>query len=35
MLYFLCAVLLVLSRIGHGLLVNARDDFVDLSAPLL
>jgi rod shape-determining protein MreC len=28
-------VLLVLSRIGHGLLVNARDDFVDLSAPLL
>lgn len=34
-LYFLCAVLLVLSRIGHGLLVNARDDFVDLSAPLL
>jgi rod shape-determining protein MreC len=34
-LYFLCAVLLVLSRIGHGLLVNVRDDFVDLSAPLL
>jgi rod shape-determining protein MreC len=34
-LYFLCAVLLVLSRIGHGMLVNARDDFVDLSAPLL
>jgi rod shape-determining protein MreC len=34
-LYFLCAVLLVLSRIGHGLLVNARDDLVDLSGPLL
>jgi rod shape-determining protein MreC len=34
-LYFLCAVLLVLSRIGHGLLVDARDEFVDLSGPLL
>ncbi|MEM7191423.1 MAG: rod shape-determining protein MreC [Pseudomonadota bacterium] len=34
-LYFLCAVLLVLSRIGHGALTEARDEFVDLSAPLL
>jgi len=34
-LYFLCAVLLVLSRIGHGVLADARDEVVDLSAPLL
>ena len=34
-LYFLCAVLLVLSRIGHGALTDARDELVDLSAPLL
>jgi rod shape-determining protein MreC len=34
-LYFLCAVLLVLSRIGHGAVVDARDRFVDLTAPLL
>ncbi|ODR98765.1 hypothetical protein AUC68_06025 [Methyloceanibacter methanicus] len=34
-LYFLCAVLLVLSRIGHGALADARDELVDLSAPLL
>jgi len=34
-LYFLCAVLLVLSRIGHGAVVDARDHFVDLTAPLL
>ncbi len=34
-LYFLCAVLLVLSRIGHGALEDARDQLVDLSAPFL
>ena len=34
-LYFLCAVLLVLSRIGHGAITDARDGLVDLSAPLL
>jgi rod shape-determining protein MreC len=34
-LYFLCAVLLVLSRIGHGAVVEVRDRFVDLTAPLL
>jgi rod shape-determining protein MreC len=34
-LYFLCAVLLVLSRIGHGVIADARDGLVDLSAPLL
>jgi rod shape-determining protein MreC len=34
-LYFLCAVLLVLSRIGHGAVADARDHFVDLAAPLL
>ncbi len=34
-LYFLCAVLLVLSRIGHGAVADARDHFVDLTAPLL
>ena len=34
-LYFLCAVLLVLSRIGHGVISDARDGLVDLSAPLL
>jgi len=34
-LYFLCAVLLVLSRIGHGVLEDARDQLVDLSEPLL
>lgn len=34
-LYFLCAVLLVLSRIGHGVLEDARDELVDLSAPFL
>jgi rod shape-determining protein MreC len=34
-LYFLCAVLLVLSRIGHDAVVDMRDRFVDLSAPLL
>lgn len=34
-LYFLCAVLLVLSRIGHGAISDARDGVVDLSAPLL
>lgn len=34
-LYFLCAVLLVLSRIGHTAIMDARDGLVDLSAPLL
>ena len=34
-LYFLCAVLLVLSRIGHGAIAEARNGLVDLSAPLL
>jgi len=34
-LYFLCAVLLVLSRIGHGAISDARDGLVDLSEPLL
>lgn len=34
-LYFLCAVLLVLSRIGHGLIADASDNLVDLTAPLL
>src|SRR3972149_7116712 len=34
-LYFLCAVLLVLSRIGYGAVADARDRFVDLTAPLL
>ena len=34
-LYFLCAVLLVLSRMGHGALQDARDELVDLSAPFL
>jgi rod shape-determining protein MreC len=34
-LYFLCAVLLVLSRIGHDAVVQVRDRFVDVTAPLL
>jgi rod shape-determining protein MreC len=34
-LFFICAVLLVLSRIGHNAGVDLRDRFVDLSAPLL
>jgi len=34
-LFFVCAVLLVLSRIGHGALTELRDGFVDLTAPLL
>jgi rod shape-determining protein MreC len=34
-LYFLCAVLLVLSRIGHGAIADARDGLVDLTAPLM
>jgi rod shape-determining protein MreC len=34
-LYFLCAVLLVLSRIGHGAIAEARNGLVDLSGPLL
>ena len=34
-LYFLCAVLLVLSRIGHGIIAETRDAFADFTAPLL
>jgi rod shape-determining protein MreC len=34
-LYFLCAVLLVLSRIGHDAVMDVRDRFVDLTAPVL
>ena len=34
-LYFLCAVLLVLSRIGHGVIAEARDGLMDLTAPVL
>ncbi|MGH6735767.1 MAG: rod shape-determining protein MreC [Methyloceanibacter sp.] len=34
-LYFLCAVLLVLSRIGHDVIADARDGIVDLTEPLL
>jgi len=34
-LYFSCVVLLVLSRIGHGAVMDARDGFAELTAPLL
>src|SRR4029078_3633356 len=34
-LYFLCVVLLVLSRIGNNAVVELRDRFIDLSAPFL
>ena len=34
-LFFVCAVLLVLSRIGHGALAELRGGFVDLTAPVL
>jgi rod shape-determining protein MreC len=34
-LYFLCVVLLVLSRIGHGVIADMRDRLADLTAPLL
>jgi rod shape-determining protein MreC len=34
-LYFLCAVLLVLSRIDHNAIVGVRDRLVDMTAPLL
>jgi len=34
-LYFSCVVLLVLSRIGHGAVEEARDGFAELSAPVL
>jgi rod shape-determining protein MreC len=34
-LYFFCALLLVLSRIGHNGLDDLRERFVDLTAPLL
>jgi rod shape-determining protein MreC len=34
-LFFVCAVLLVMSRISHGIIIDARDWLVDLSAPVL
>jgi rod shape-determining protein MreC len=34
-LFFTCAVLLVLSRIEHGIVVNLRDRLVDVTAPVL
>jgi hypothetical protein len=34
-LFFTCAVLLVLSRIEHGLVVDFRDRLVDVTAPVL
>ena len=34
-LYFLCGVLLILSRIGHGAIAEARAELGDLSSPLL
>jgi rod shape-determining protein MreC len=34
-LYFLCVVLLVLSRIGHDAVTETRNGFAELSAPLL
>jgi rod shape-determining protein MreC len=34
-LYFLCTVLLVLSRIGHGAVGEAREALADFTAPLL
>lgn len=34
-LFFICGVLLVLSRIGHDAVIDVRDSFVDLTAPLL
>jgi rod shape-determining protein MreC len=34
-LYFLCTVLLVLSRIGHGTIAETRDALADFTAPLL
>ena len=34
-LYFLCVVLLVLSRIGNNAVIDLRDRLIDLSAPLL
>jgi rod shape-determining protein MreC len=34
-LYFLCAVLLIMSRIGHDAVLSVRDRFVDFTAPVL
>ncbi len=34
-LYFVCGVLLILSRIGHGAISEARDGVADLTAPFL
>lgn len=33
-LYFVCGVLLILSRIGHGTVADARDELAELTAPL-
>jgi len=33
-LYFLCGVLLILSRIGHGTVADARDELAELTSPL-
>ena len=34
-LFFVCAVLLVMSRISHGIVIDARDWLVDMTAPVL
>jgi rod shape-determining protein MreC len=34
-LYFLCVVLLILSRINHGIILDSRGRLADLAAPLL
>ena len=34
-LFFICAVLLVMSRISHGIVIDARDWLVDMTAPVL
>ena len=34
-LFFICTMFLILSRIGHGAIEDARDGLVDLAAPLL
>jgi rod shape-determining protein MreC len=34
-LFFVCAVLLVMSRISHGIIIDARDWLVDMTAPVL
>ena len=34
-LFFICAVLLVMSRISHGIVIDARDWLVDMTVPVL